>query len=251
VPYVNVFPEEPAPPLDATPDDVLATRLASRPASSPDPAHPQTDHRPARSSRDIVRTPPPRAASAEAASRGRERDSQQGEPPAPSSTRVVERLVEMPPRAPHRDTAAMPPPMDLEATMPAAPMVSREILETHHHHWVEHPPAPVVHVAEHASSPVRPAVREAEPRAVAPAPARVPLPAPRQETVVFPRMAAGPQPFTEPPPPIAPAPQIHVAIGRVTVRLQPLAAAASETTRPAAPDMDLKAYTDGRRNRTR
>jgi hypothetical protein len=45
---------------------------------------------------------------------------------------------------------------------------------------------------------------------------------------------------------------VHVTIGRVTVRLQPQPPAAkSDAIRPAAPDLDLRAYTTAQRSRKR
>jgi hypothetical protein len=251
VPYVNVFPEEPLATLTTPPEEVPRTSSSSPVPVPPRPA-PRSTGRPLPSPPSArADAPTPHTLQSRPPVRRRDSDPRDSEP-APPVTEIVEHVVRVDSQGAPRDPPAAVP-TSSESTPPVTPPTSREIVETHYHHWLERPHERVVHVVEHAAMPSSPQDREIEPAVVvrsAPAPAAPP--SRHQETFVSPRIVVEPQTVAEASAAPTPAPQVHVAIGRVTVRMQsPPADAKSETTRPAAPDMDLNAYTAARRNRTR
>lgn len=251
VPFVNVFPEElteaaeprPEGPWPAEPRPHVAA--PARDAQSPPAPH---DSRPSKV--HIASLPSPAALDApETRAHGISADVERsGEPP---TARIVERFVEIEPAPASNVPIATNEKGAAPGSSPATPAIGREVIETHHHHWIEPAGATELRVIEEVQRPAD----GPEPAAIAPEavqPVRIaPAALPSRTPVVPARVAASRDEHRATPEP-PPVPAVHVAIGRVTVRLQtPAAATKSETTRPVAPDVDLRAYTTAQRNRKR
>ena len=248
VPFVSVFPEEPVEGVDTArpaPEPPRAGVLPEPPARTrPGAALPVEAHSkpgPERAPVDAVH----REASREP------RDPGAGLRPIQTVTprvseRTIERRVEVSRRSDETRQPASEPRVPAADAEPPA-IVRHEVHETHHHHWVE--PPPVVHRVEHVTTPAR-AVDEAPAR-----PPRAPVAPPRrvepaaEPPLRRPGVLAEPQDPRRRESPAPAQPVVHVAIGRVTVRVQqpPPAAASTPTTRPVPPALDLDTYTASRR----
>jgi hypothetical protein len=246
VPFVSVFPQESLDtrePVPAAPppshaegrapfvrvDPITVDGLAE-PRAQPGREHVSTDAPPKEPARRW---------------RGDVEEARQVENAAPRiSERLVERRVEITSRRDDSERSPVERLITEVAVEPAA--VVREVHETHHHHWIE--PAQAVDRAEHVAPP---------PRVVPAVPTRTPQPPPvspaRGERAAQtphrpPRVRHEPQEAVRAESPAPPQPSVHVAIGRITVRVQPPAATGgTPTTRPTPPALDLETYTAARR----